>query len=128
MAASIAHLGGDAAFVTALPDHAIGDACIANLRAMGVDTRHILRTKGGRLGLYFLETGANQRAGNVIYDRDGAAVAITPAEQYQWPAIFNGAGWFHISGITPAISKIASQATLAARAQASGAGRRCRAT
>jgi len=122
VAASIAHLGGDAAFVTALPDHAIGDACIANLRAIGVETRHILRTKSGRLGLYFLETGANQRAGNVIYDREGAAVAITPAEHYPWPAIFDRAEWFHISGITPAISKVASQAALAAARHASERG------
>src|SRR5882672_5308157 len=79
VAASLAHLGADAAFVTALPTHAIADACVASLRAIGVDTRHILRVPEGRLGLYFLETGANQRAGQVIYDRDGSSVAITPA-------------------------------------------------
>lgn len=69
IAASIAYLGGDAAFVTALPTHAIADACVANLRSMGVDTHHILRTPSGRLGLYFLESGINQRPGNVIYDQ-----------------------------------------------------------
>ncbi len=114
VAASIAYLGGEAAFVTALPQHAIADACIANLRAMGIDTRHILRTKKGRLGLYFLETGANQRSGNVIYDREGSSVSQTPAAAYPWTQIFTGADWFHISGITPAISAIASEAALAA--------------
>jgi len=112
VAASIVHLGGEAAFVTALPDHAIGDACVANLKAMGVDTRHIVRTKRGRLGLYFLETGANQRPSTVIYDREGSSVSMT--EQYPWEEIFSGAEWFHVSGITAAISAVASEAALAA--------------
>ena len=112
VAASVVHLGGQAAFVTALPDHAIADACVANLKAMGVDTRHIVRTKRGRLGLYFLETGANQRPSTVIYDREGSSVSMT--EQYPWEEIFSGAGWFHVSGITAAISNIASEAVLAA--------------
>jgi len=112
VAASVVHLGGEAAFVTALPDHAIADACVANLKAMGVDTRHIVRTKRGRLGLYFLETGANQRPSTVIYDREGSSVSMT--EQYPWEEIFSGAGWFHVSGITAAISNIASEAVLAA--------------
>lgn len=114
VAASVAYLGGEAAFVTALPANAIGDACVANLKAMGVDTRYIQHTKRGRLGLYFLETGANQRPSNVIYDREGSAVALTPPESYPWRDIFTGANWFHISGITPAISALASKAALAA--------------
>ena len=114
VAASVAYLGGEAAFVTALPSHAIGDACVANLKAMGVDTRYVQRTKRGRLGLYFLETGANQRPSNVIYDRDGSAISLTPPESYPWKDIFAGASWFHVSGITPAISALASQAALAA--------------
>ena len=122
VAASIAYLGGEAAFVTALPTHAIADACVANLKALGVDTRHILRTKHGRLGLYFLETGANQRPSNVIYDRDGSAIGLTPAERYPWAEIFAGAGWFHISGITPAISATASAAALAAVREAKARG------
>ncbi|MCB1278150.1 sugar kinase [Prosthecobacter sp.] len=108
IAASLAYLGIDAAFVTALPDHAIADACIADLRSLGVKTKHILRTPEGRLGTYFLEHGANQRGGNVIYDRDGSSVAITPASAYDWDAIFAGCEWFIISGITPAISRNAS--------------------
>ena len=112
IAASLAYLGIDAAFVTALPDHAIADACIADLRRVGVETQHILRTPEGRLGTYFLEHGANQRGGNVIYDRDGSSVAITPATAYDWDAIFTGCEWFVISGITPAISRNAADVAL----------------
>jgi len=122
VAASVAYLGGTAAFVTALPQHAIGDACVANLRAMGVDTQHIVRTKQGRLGLYFLETGANQRPSNVIYDRAGSAVSLTPADKYPWATILAGARWFHISGITPALSATAAAAALAAVQAARAAG------
>lgn len=114
IAASLAYLGIDAAFVTALPDHAIADACIADLRSLGVETKHILRTPHGRLGTYFLEHGANQRGGNVIYDREGSSVAITPASAYGWDAIFAGCEWFVISGITPAISRNASEVALVA--------------
>jgi len=114
IAASLAYLGIDAAFVTALPMNAIADACVADLRSLGVETKHILRTHEGRLGTYFLEHGANQRGGNVIYDRDGSAVAITPASAYDWDAIFTGCEWFVISGITPAISRNASDVALVA--------------
>jgi len=122
VAASVVYLGGEAAFVTALPGHAIADACVANLKAMGVDTRYIQRTKYGRLGLYFLETGANQRPSTVIYDREGSAVSLTPAEKYPWKEIFAGASWFHVSGITAAISPIASEAALAAAQAARAQG------
>jgi len=122
IAASIAYLGGDAAFVTALPEHAIADACVANLRSLGVNIRHILRTPQGRLGLYFLETGANQRSGNVIYDREGSAIAITQAADYDWSAIFDGTEWFIVSGITPAISCNAADVTLTALREASQRG------
>lgn len=122
VAASIVCLGGEAAFVTALPDHAIADACVANLKAMGVDTRHILRTKNGRLGLYFLETGANQRPGTVIYDREGSSVSQTPSDKYPWREIFAGAAWFHVSGITAAISPVAGEAALEAAKEARAQG------
>ncbi len=124
VAASLAYLGADAAFVTALPTHALADACIANLRSLGVDTRHILRTAHGRLGLYFLETGANQRPGNVIYDREGSAVALTPPGAYDWPAIFAGASWFLLSGITPAISRNAAEVSRVALREARARGLR----
>jgi len=122
IAASFAYLGGDAAFVTALPNHAIADACVANLRSLGVDTRHILRTPHGRLGLYFLETGANQRPSHIIYDREGSSVALTPPDAYDWSAIFAGAEWFVISGITPAISRNAAQVTTTALREATERG------
>jgi 2-dehydro-3-deoxygluconokinase len=122
IAASIAYLGGDASFVTALPCHAIADACVANLRSLGLDTSQILRTDEGRLGLYFLETGANQRPGNVIYDREGSSVAITPPDAYDWSAILDGADWFVISGITPAISRNAANVTAVALREASERG------
>jgi 2-dehydro-3-deoxygluconokinase len=114
IAASLAYLGIDAAFVTALPKNAIADACIADLRSFGVETKHILHTHEGRLGTYFLEHGANQRGGNVIYDRDGSAVANTPASAYDWETIFSGCEWFVISGITPAISRNAAEVALVA--------------
>ncbi|WP_395743955.1 PfkB family carbohydrate kinase [Prosthecobacter sp.] len=118
IAASLAFLGIDAAFVTALPDHAIAEACIADLRSLGVETKHILRTSTGRLGTYFLEHGANQRGGNVIYDREGSSIAITPASAYDWETIFTGCEWFVISGITPAISRNAADLALIALQEA----------
>src|SRR5690554_3802925 len=84
VAASLAMFGADSTFVTALPDNVLADACIDSLRRLGIDTRHILRTPHGRLGLYFLETGANQRPGQVTYDRDGSAISLTPPDAYRW--------------------------------------------
>jgi len=114
VAVSLSMLGADAAFVTALPDNAIARACINVLKGLGVDTSRILQTDVGRMGIYFLETGANQRPSNVIYDRSGSSVSLTDADQYPWKDIFNGADWLHISGITPAISSVAADAALAA--------------
>jgi 2-dehydro-3-deoxygluconokinase len=114
VAMSIAYLGGNAAFVTALPDHSIADACIAAVRAVGVDTGHVLRTPNGRLGLYFLEAGVNQRPGKVIYDREGSSIAITPPSAYDWDAILSDADWLVVSGITPAISRNGLDVALAA--------------
>ena len=122
VAASICNFGGTARYVTALPKHALGEATMDSVRAVGIDTRFILRTDKGRLGLYFLETGANQRPSNVIYDRAGSAIAITPADQYDWDTIFDGAQWLHLSGITPALSKTAAEATLMATQKAKAAG------
>jgi 2-dehydro-3-deoxygluconokinase len=123
VAASLALFGLEAAFVTALPaGNAVADACVNRLRGLGVDTSGIVRTKEGRLGLYYLETGANQRASNVIYDRAGSAVDITPADAYDWPTLFAGADWFHITGITPAISANTASASLVAVKAAKEAG------
>ena len=111
VAASLAYLGDDAAFVTALPDNSLADACIGNLRNLGVDTSKIVRTAQGRLGLFFLETGANQRPSRVIYDRERSAISLADPGCYDWSEIFAGATWFHVSGITPAVSRNAAQAT-----------------
>jgi len=122
VAASICNFGGKARYVTALPKHALAEATIDSVRAVGVDTQFVLRTETGRLGLYFLETGANQRPSNVIYDRADSAIAITPADQYDWKGIFKDAQWLHLSGITPALSKNAAEATLVAAKKAKEAG------
>jgi 2-dehydro-3-deoxygluconokinase len=122
VAASICNFGGEARYVTALPKHALAEATMDTLRAVGIDTNYVLRTETGRLGLYFLETGANQRPSNVIYDRADSAIAITPAEAYDWDAIFEGVQWLHLSGITPALSKTAAEATLLAAQKAKAAG------
>lgn len=122
VAAGVCQLGGAAAFVTALPKHAIADACVSVFEGLGVDTRYVVRTEAGRLGLYFLETGANQRPSKVVYDRTGSAVSVTGPENYPWAQIFEGADWFHISGITPAVSRVAADATMVAVREAKHAG------
>ncbi|MFG0288977.1 MAG: sugar kinase [Rhodopirellula sp. JB044] len=122
VAASICNFGGSAHYVTALPKHTLAEATMDAVRAVGIDTRYILRTDNGRLGLYFLETGANQRPSNVIYDREDSAIAITRADQYDWDSIFDDAGWLHLSGITPALSRNAADATLVAAQKAQAAG------
>ncbi len=120
--ASICNFGGEARYVTALPKHAVAEAAVDTLRAVGLDTQFVLRTDEGRLGLYFLETGTNQRPSNVIYDRAASSVAITPAAAYDWDAIFADAQWLHLSGITPALSKNAAEATRLAAKKAKAAG------
>ena len=124
VASSIANFGGKARYVTALPKHALAEAVMDTLRMVGIDTQFVLRTDKGRLGLYFLETGANQRPSNVIYDRSDSSIALTSAEQYDWDNIFNEAQWLHISGITPALSGTAAEATLIAAQRAKAAGAR----
>ena len=114
VAVSIALMGGNAAFVTALPKHSIADACVGVLRNLGVDVSNIVRTDKGRLGIYFVEPGANQRPSNVIYDRDYSSIAEESGTSYDWNRIFSGASWFHITGITPALSKNAADISLEA--------------
>ncbi len=122
VAASLAMSGAQPEFVTALPRHAIAEACIDGLRGLGVATDHIVRSDSGRLGLYFLESGANQRPSQVIYDREGASVGLTSVESYDWDAIFQHAGWFHLTGITPAISETAANVALTAAETARARG------
>lgn len=123
VAASVCNFGGKARYITALPKHPLAEAAVDAVRSVGVDTQYILRTDRGRMGMYYLETGANQRPSNVIYDRADSAVSITPAAQYDWDAIFDNTQWLHLSGITPALSKNAAEATriAAQKAKAEGA-------
>ncbi|MBI9107461.1 MAG: sugar kinase [Spirochaetales bacterium] len=114
-------MGRNARYITALPSHPIGQACLDSVRKFGVDTSFV-HTAEGRLGLYFVETGANQRPSSVIYDRELSVIAGTPADAYDWKGAFKGANWFHISGITPAISETAAGASLAAVKEAKAAG------
>ena len=113
VAVALANYGLDAAFVTALPDNDIADACIREVRSFGVDTSHIVRG-GERMGIYFLEAGANQRPSKVVYDRAGSAIAEARADAFDWKAIFGGAKWFHITGITPALSRSAAELSIEA--------------
>src|SRR5690242_5756677 len=107
VAVALATFGLPAIYVTALPDNPIGDAAVGELRRFGVDTSKIVRRKG-RVGIYYLEAGANQRASKVVYDRDFSAIALAKPGEFDWDRIFDGAGWFHITGITPAISESAA--------------------
>jgi 2-dehydro-3-deoxygluconokinase len=122
VAVALASLGVPAAFVTILPDkHPVADAAIAELRRFAVDTSHIVRGKG-RMGIYYLEAGANQRPSKVVYDRDSSSIALAGPGVVAWDAVFKGAAWFHLTGITPAISASAADLSLEALRQARAAG------
>ena len=99
---SLANFGLDSKFVTKLPKHEIGQAGVNSLRKFGVDTSDIVRG-GSRVGIYFLEKGASQRPSKVIYDRAGSSIAEAVKEDFDWDKIFEGADWFHFTGITPAL-------------------------
>ena len=123
VAVSLAHFGLDSVYVTALPAHAIGEAAVRALRAEGVRTDRIVRS-GDRVGIYFAETGASQRASTVIYDRAHSSIAALAAEAIHWPDIMAGAAWFHVSGITPALGNQAAESTRQAIEAARTAGAR----
>ena len=112
-AVSLSCLGDQAVFVTKLPAHAVGQAAVDALRRYGVDTRHIVRG-GERIGIYFMERGADRRPSDIIYDRAHSAFAESSEEEYDWPAIFAHADWLHLTGITPALSPVLSGITLEA--------------
>jgi 2-dehydro-3-deoxygluconokinase len=120
--ASLALLGQQARYVTALPRTPIAEAVVATLTGLGVDTSQVLWRKTGRLGLYFVESGANQRGSTVIYDRGDSAVSLAGPEEYEMAAAFAGRRWLHVTGITPAISEAACRANLAWVQQAKAAG------
>jgi 2-dehydro-3-deoxygluconokinase len=111
VAISLAHFGIASSFVTALPANAVGDAAIGELRRHGVGVEHVART-GERLGIYFLEAGAAHRPSRVVYDRAGSSLATADPTLFDWDAVFAGAHWFHLSGITPAISESAAELAL----------------
>ncbi len=110
VAVSLAQFGLDSWYVTRVPPHALGDAVIRALRAEGVRTDAILRG-GRRLGVYFTETGASQRPSTVIYDRADSAISELEPGQIDWPRVFSGASWFHVTGITPALGDRAAACT-----------------
>ena len=118
VAVSLANFGEDSAFVTYIPDNPLGQSALNALRHWGVDTSWMM--KGGeRLGIYFVEKGASQRASRVVYDRKGSSVATSIVDDYDWQRIFDDADWFHFTGITPALSdnlaEVCRQACLVAK-------------
>jgi len=121
VAVSLANFGVEARYITRLPDNELADAAIRELRSFGVDTSYILRG-GGRMGIYFLESGASQRASKVIYDRAQSSIGEIQPGLVDWEKVFKGAKWFHWTGITPALSDSAAAATAEACAEAKKAG------
>ncbi|NLB38123.1 MAG: sugar kinase [Clostridiales bacterium] len=113
VAVSLANYGLNSAFVTLLPDSALTDACLRELRGFGVDTGYVQRAPG-RMGIYFLEGGAVQRPSKVIYDREGSSIALAKPGAIDWAKVFADADWFHITGITPAISQSAADLSIEA--------------
>jgi len=107
VAVSLAQFGVPVSFVSAIPANPIGDACLGELRKFGVDTSRV-RRQGSRLGIYFLEAGANQRPSKVVYDRSGSAMAAAKPGDFDWDVVLDGASWFHLTGVTPAISQSAA--------------------
>ncbi len=122
VAVSLAYLGARTAFVTALPDNPLAEACLAALRGFGVEVADVRLSDQGRLGLYFVERGANQRPSRVVYDRSGSSVSLAPPDDYDWERIFRDAAWFHFTGVTPALSQNAAACCLAAVKQARAMG------
>lgn len=122
VAASVALFGGESAFVSSLPTHPVAESCVRQLKSFGVDTQHILRDAAGRMGIYFVERGSNQRASQVIYDRLPSAFSEAAPEAYDWATIFEGASWFHTTGITAALSESTAEAACQAARAAKEAG------
>src|SRR5215203_2253415 len=121
VAAALCNYGLNGTFVSKVPNNAIGQSAINHLRRYGVDTQFVARG-GDRLGIYFLETGASMRASQVIYDRAGASIADVSASEFYFEKIFDGASWFHTTGITPALSDKAAALTEAALKAAKAKG------
>ncbi len=118
---SLANFGIPVSYVTKLPENPLGQAAINEIRKYGVDTSYIARG-GERIGIFFLEKGASQRASKVVYDRKHSAISTAQAADFDWETILKDAGWFHFTGITPAISDSAAELSLAACQAAKRAG------
>jgi 2-dehydro-3-deoxygluconokinase len=121
VAVTLGGFGVPARYVTVLPSNPIADAFLGELRRFRVDDSYVVRGQG-RLGIYFVEPGANQRPSKVVYDRDHSAIALAQPGDVDWGKTFQGAGWFHVTGITPAISQGAADLALEAVKAARGAG------
>lgn len=119
--ASLAMFGNQVRYASALPDNALAESLKTSLRGLGVDTSQIL-TRAGRLGVYYVECGANQRGSTVLYDRAYSSVSLAEASEYDFASILKGVHWLHISGITPAVSRQAYEANLELVKQAKEAG------
>ena len=117
VAVSLTQFGVPVSFVSAIPANPIGDACLGELRKFGVDTSRV-RRQGSRLGIYFLEAGANQRPSKVVYDRSGSAIAAAKPGDFDWDVVLDGASWFHLTGVTPAISQSAADLAIDAARRA----------
>lgn len=111
VAVSLVNYGMEAQYCTVLPDNAIGDECVKELRRFGVDVSKVQRGPG-RMGIYFLENGANQLPSKVVYDRAYSAIALAKPGDIDWDKVFDGVDWFHITGITPAISESAMELSM----------------
>lgn len=118
---SLALFGQSVTYVTALPRNPIGEACVTFLKGRGLDTSRIILT-GERMGVYYFEAGANQKPSRVIYDRAHSAIMDIPPASFDWDAILDGADWFHITGITPALSTSTAEASLVAMQTARAKG------
>lgn len=110
--ASLAMFGNPVRYATALPRHAVSESLVATLRGLGVEVDQILWRERGRLGLYYLETGANQRGSTVVYDRGDSAISLAEPSEYDFDALLQGVAWLHVTGITPSISEAACRTNL----------------
>ena len=121
VAVALSNYGLKSGFITALPDNDIGEAAIREVRGFGVDVSHIRRS-GDRVGIYYLETGANQRPSKVIYDRAYSSISECKPGDFDWPTIFKGAKWLHITGITPALTQDSADLSIECLKAAKAAG------
>lgn len=112
VAMSLSILGRKTKFITALPNNELTNSCLIYLKGLDIDVSDVLITDDGRFGLYFLESGANQRPSNVFYDRSHSSICVTPYSSYNFEQCLKGSNWLHISGITPALSKESADATI----------------